>query len=170
MAQKTPSGTIGLSCVNHVGIVVSDLDASIRFYEALTGTKVETKDMVGGARLAALMGMDEVLIRYAMVHLDEFNLELVQYDEPAPKTANYAANEISAMHLAFEVDDLDAVYDRMTRAGLAFASAPLVLQQEDMLRFGIGAKVAYFEDPDGTHLEIIEPQGSFRRRSRQRLS
>ena len=37
--QPIPSNPIGLNRANHVGISVSDLDASIRFYEALTGTK-----------------------------------------------------------------------------------------------------------------------------------
>lgn len=164
MSQELRAATIGLDCVNHVGIVVSDLDASILFYEALTGAKVESKDAVGGPRLAAMKGVDSLLIRYAMVQLANINIELIQYVDPAPGTAHYAASDVSAMHLAFEVDDLDVVYKRMTEAGLAFAGEPLILQAEDKVRFGVGAKVAYFDDPDGTHLEIIEPQGSFRRK------
>jgi len=165
MTQNVPTETIGLRSVNHVGIVVSDLDASIRFYEALTGTKVEQQDMVGGPRLAALKGVDKVMIRYAMVHLQGINLELVQYDEPKPAAASYSAFDVSSMHLCFEVDDLDTVLARMKKAGLAIAGEPLTLGEEDLLKHGIGTKSAYFDDPDGVHLEVIEPHGSFRRRS-----
>jgi catechol 2,3-dioxygenase-like lactoylglutathione lyase family enzyme len=163
MPQSSPTEPIGLNRANHVGIVVSDLDASIRFYEALTGTKVVNKDVVGGPRMAAVQGLDQVLIRYANVHLANLNIDLLQYDQPLPKTARYGGNEISAMHLCFEVDDLDAVYRRMRQAGIAFQGEPMTFGPDDMLKKGIGTKVAYFDDPDGTHLEIIQPAGPFQR-------
>ena len=164
--QPIPSNSIGLNRANHVGISVSDLDASIRFYEALTGTKIVNKDVIGGPRMAAVQGLPKVLIRYANVHLANLNIDLLQYDEPKVKKASYDNSDIGAMHLCFEVDDLDAVYQRMRDAGLDFAGAPITFQPEDQLAQGFGTKVAYFDDPDGTHLEIIEPQGPFRREVR----
>lgn len=165
MTQPVPTRPIGLARANHVGITVSDLDASIRFYEALTGTRIANKDKVGGPRMAAVQGLDKVLIRYANVHLDNLNIDLLQYDEPAPGRARYVNGDIGAMHLCFEVDDLDAVHRRMVEAGFAFSGPPMTFSEEDMLSEGIGTKVAYFDDPDGTHLEIIEPQGPFRRKA-----
>jgi catechol 2,3-dioxygenase-like lactoylglutathione lyase family enzyme len=164
MTQKIPSEAIGLNRANHVGIVVSDLDASIRFYEALTGTKIVNKDAIGGPRMASVQGLDRVLIRYANVHLDNINIDLLQYEEPVPKKASYAGNEIGAMHLCFEVDELDAVYSRMRDAGITFQGEPIVFEESDGLKDGIGTAVAYFDDPDGTHLEIIAPAGPFKRK------
>jgi len=165
MTQKIPSTSIGLTRANHVGIVVSDLSAAIRFYEALTGTTIANKDVIGGARMAAVQGLDKVLIRYANVHLDNLNIDLLQYDEPSPKIARYSGNDIAAMHLCFEVDNLEVVVKRMKDAGLIFNGDPITFKAEDQLKEGIGTKVAYFDDPDGTHLEIIEPQGPFQRKS-----
>jgi catechol 2,3-dioxygenase-like lactoylglutathione lyase family enzyme len=128
MSQPVPSKTLGLSRANHVGIVVSDLDASIRFYEALTGTTIANKDVIGGPRMAAVQGLEKVLIRYANVHLDNLNIDLLQYEEPAPKTARYDTNDVGAMHLCFEVDDLESVYRRMREAGLQFQGEPLTFQ------------------------------------------
>ena len=51
----------------------------------------------------------------------------------------------------------------MKAAGLTIAGEPLTLQEEDLLKYGIGAKAAYFDDPDGVHLEIMEPKGVFHR-------
>ena len=85
--QPIPSNPIGLNRANHVGISVSDLDASIRFYEALTGTKIVNKDVIGGPRMAAVQGLPKVLIRYANVHLANLNIDLLQYDEPKVKKA-----------------------------------------------------------------------------------
>jgi catechol 2,3-dioxygenase-like lactoylglutathione lyase family enzyme len=73
------------------------------------------------------------------------------------------------MHLCFEVDDLDAVYRRMTEAGLTFNGEPITFQTEDQLKQGIGTKVAYFDDPDGTHLGIIQPQGPLQRKGHKGL-
>lgn len=164
MAQKIPSTSIGLNRANHVGIVVSDLTESIRFYEALTGAKIENTDQIGGPRMAAVQGLDKVLIKYANVHLENLNIDLLQYDDPKPKKASYSGNDISAMHLCFEVDDLDAVYKRMRDAGLEFSGEPIVFEDGDGLKAGAGTAVAYFDDPDGTHLEIIAPVGPFKRK------
>ncbi|WP_244610546.1 VOC family protein [Microvirga pakistanensis] len=164
MMQKVPSKPIGLRRANHAGIVVSDLEASIRFYEALTGTKITNKDAIGGPRMASVQGLDKVLIRYANVPLDNINIDLLQYEEPAPKKASYASNEIGAMHLCFEVDDLQAIYRRMREAGITFQGEPIVFEASDGPRDGIGTAVAYFDDPDGTHLEIIAPAGPFTRK------
>jgi catechol 2,3-dioxygenase-like lactoylglutathione lyase family enzyme len=136
------SQSIGLSRANHVGIVVSDLDKAIRFYEALTGTKIANRDVVGGSRMAAVQGLDKVLIQYANVHLDNLNIDLLQYDEPAAKKATYATNDIGAMHLCFEVDDIDAVFKRMRDAGIEFQGEPMTFEAGDKLKHGIGTQVA----------------------------
>ena len=66
--------------------------------------------------MAAVQGLPKVLIRYANVHLANPNIDLLQYDEPKVKKASYDNSDIGAMHLCFEVDDLDAVYQRMRDA------------------------------------------------------
>ncbi|MGK6324657.1 VOC family protein [Sphingomonas sp. DT-51] len=155
---------MGFQIVNHVGIVVSDLHRSIRFYEALTGVAVAREDVVGGSRLAALRGLPNLRLGFAMVHLGNINIELVQYVDPVADQARYSAADISSMHLAFEVEDLPLVCDRMEKSGIPIAAGPITLTKDDLLAYGTGTKVAYFDDPDGTHLEVVEPRGIFRRR------
>jgi len=164
MPQPVPSATIGMNRANHVGISVRDLGRSLQFYQALTGVEATPEDRVGGPRMAGVLGLERTSIRYATLHLRNLNIDLLQYDEPAPKTAHYAGNEIGAMHLCFEVDDLDAAHARMVAAGLRFDGHPITFEDGDGLRSGIGTRVAYFDDPDGTHLELIQPVGPFRRR------
>jgi catechol 2,3-dioxygenase-like lactoylglutathione lyase family enzyme len=163
MTAKTLTSPIGLNVVNHVGITVSDLSASVKFYEALTGTRIENVDVIGGPLMAAVQGLDKVLIRYANVHLDNINLDLLQYDEPESGRASYDNGDVGAMHMCFEVSDLKAVMARMQEAGITFLGEPMTFQPEDGLSSGFGTNVAYFEDPDGVHLELIEPQGPFKR-------
>ena len=41
----------------------------MKFYEALTGTKIANRDEIGGKRMAQTQGLDDTLIKYANVHL-----------------------------------------------------------------------------------------------------
>jgi len=154
----------GFSRANHVGITVSNLEKSIAFYEALTGVKIANKDEIGGPRMAKTQGLDDTLIKYANLHLDNLNMDILEYVLPTPEKASYQNNQISAMHLCFEVDDMDAAMERLKEIGIEPEGAPIVFQEEDGLKAGFGTAVAYFRDPDGTNLEIIAPQGPFKRK------
>lgn len=153
----------GFRKVNHVGIVVKDLDKSIAFYEALTGIKVSNVDKIGGDRMAKVQGLDKTLISYANLHLDNINMDILQYIQPEPTMAIYKNNQISAMHLCFEVDGIDKAVERLKKVGVDLSGETMIFEAADGLSSGWGTKVAYFDDLDGVHLEIIEPQGPFKR-------
>ncbi|AQX85051.1 VOC family protein [Elizabethkingia sp. HX WHF] len=155
----------GFSRANHVGITVSNLEKSIAFYEALTGIKVSNIDEIGGERMAKTQGLEDTRIKYANLHLDNLNIDILEYVLPAPEKTSYQNNQISAMHLCFEVDDIDAAMERLKEIGIEPEGEPIVFQEEDGLKSGFGTAVAYFRDPDGTNLEIIAPQGPFKRKS-----
>lgn len=82
----------GFSCANHVGIAVSNLENSIAFYEALTGVKVSNIDEIGGPRFAQAQGLDGTLIKYANLHLDNLNMDILEYVVPKPEKASYQNN------------------------------------------------------------------------------
>ena len=152
-----------MNLVNHVGITVSNLEESIKFYEALTGTKISNIDQIGGKRMAQTQGLDETLIKYANLHLKNINIDLLEYIEPKSSKASYPNDQISAMHLCFEVEDLEAAIKRLAEIGVVPEGDPIYFSEEDGLKSGFGTGVAYFTDPDGTNLELIEPKGPFQR-------
>lgn len=153
----------GFSVANHVGITVSDLDKSIEFYEALTGMKISNKDAIGGARMAQTQGLDDTLIKYANLHLENINIDILEYAKPKADKASYANNQISAMHLCFEVADLEAAIARLAEIGVKPEGDPIYFEEQDGLKAGYGTGVVYFTDPDGTNLELIAPKGPFKR-------
>jgi catechol 2,3-dioxygenase-like lactoylglutathione lyase family enzyme len=157
--------TKGFTRANHVGITVRNLEKSIAFYEALTGTKVSNVDEIGGARMAKVQGLEKTLIRYANLHLDNLNIDILEYVEPEPEATSYKNSQISAMHLCFEVEDLQAAVERLKEIGIEIEGDPIEFKEEDGLKAGFGTAVAYFHDPDGTNLEIIAPQGPFKRKN-----
>lgn len=153
----------GFSIVNHIGITVSDLEESIKFYEALTGEKIANKDQIGGKRMAQTQGLDDTLIKYANLHLGNVNIDILEYVEPISKKANYSNEQISAMHLCFEVEDIESAVKRLKEIGVEPDGKPIFFSEEDGLTSGFGTGVVYFTDPDGTNLELIAPKGPFTR-------
>ncbi|AHF14378.1 VOC family protein [Niabella soli] len=156
--------TKGFSRANHVGITVKDLEKSIQFYEALTGIKISNRDEIGGKRMAQVQGLKDTRIRYANLHLDNLNMDILEYVIPEAEKASYRNNQISAMHLCFEVDDMEAALKRLKEIEVEPEGEPIVFQEEDGLKSGFGTAVVYFRDPDGTNLELIAPQGPFKRK------
>ncbi|WP_422770342.1 VOC family protein [Plantactinospora sp. WMMC1484] len=157
--------SIGLDTAAHVGISVADLDRSVAFYRALTGIEPVVRDeSMHGAGFAAAQGLPSTRLRYATFRLRNLDIDLIQFREPAGEPAQVAANRPGSMHLCFEVDDLPAVYDRMRAAGIDFLGpAYTFIPDEVSPPDAAGTRVAYFDDPDGTNLEIIAPRGGFAR-------
>lgn len=153
----------GFSIVNHIGITVSNLDNSIKFYEALTGNKIANKDIIRGERMAQTQGLDSTLIKFANLHLGNVNIDILEYKEPTSTKTNYSNEQIGAMHMCFEVIDLKAAITRLKEIGIEPEGEPIYFEKEDGLKSGFGTGVVYFKDPDGINLELIEPKGPFKR-------
>ncbi|MQY05612.1 VOC family protein [Actinomadura macrotermitis] len=168
--QTVPDADIGVSLTkaNHVGIAVRDLDRTIRFYRALTGRDpFVAEDMRGveamyGPKVSDRVGPGGVRLRYATLRLSNLNIDMIQFVDPEMGTAKALPTDAGSMHLCFEVDDVQAVYDRMTAAGIEFDAPPFTFTDEHA-HHGAGTRVAYFSDPDGVNLELITPAGSFSR-------
>ena len=58
-------------------------------------------------------------------------------------------------HLALEVEDLDQAYAGLTAHGVSFHVPP-----EDFPPENPSMRIAFFTDPDGNVLELIQPLGS----------
>ncbi|MEV4497728.1 glyoxalase [Micromonospora arborensis] len=166
MAFPNPSTvSIGLKAAAHVGIAVSDLDRSVAFYQALLGTEPVVRDeSMHGAGFAQSQGLPTTKLRYATFNLDNLGIDLIQFQEPVGDVAQVAANRPGSMHLCFQVDDVRSVFDRMREAGFEFLGQPYTFAAGEVNPpDAVGTEVAYFNDPDGTNLEIIAPKGGFSR-------
>jgi catechol 2,3-dioxygenase-like lactoylglutathione lyase family enzyme len=152
---------MGLTRAAHVGISVSDLDTSIAFYRALTGREPVVADKtMHSAPFGGSQGLPSARLRYATFNLDNVGIDLIQFLEPVGEPTNGAANRPGSMHLCFRVDDFDGVYRRMKEAGYDFLGDDYTfLTGEVEPAEALGTQVAYFNDPDGTNLEIICPEG-----------
>ncbi|MFE4517849.1 VOC family protein [Kitasatospora sp. NPDC056783] len=157
------STPMNLTRAAHVGISVSDLDASIAFYTALTGREPVAEGTMHSVPFGGSQGLPVAKLRYATINLDNsLGIDLIQFQEPVGERTNGVANRPGSMHLCLRVDDFDAVYRRMREAGYEFLGEDYTfIEGEVTPSDALGTQVAYFNDPDGTNLEIIRPQGGF---------
>ncbi|WBB68502.1 VOC family protein [Micromonospora sp. WMMD812] len=152
--------SIGLRTAAHVGISVRDLDRSVAFYQALLGADPVVRDeTMQGPGFAQSQGLPTTKLRYATFNLDNLGIDLIQFLDPAGEPAVGAANRPGTMHLCFTVADVHAVHARMREAGFAFLGEPYTFAAGEVYPVeALGTEVAYFNDPDGTNLELIAPR------------
>lgn len=138
---------------SHLGLCVSDLESSRRFYcEGLGFSPVEgfelTSTQLEG--LGASLEVDgPVSLTSQFVTLGDLKIELLAFREPATGgRASEHRNQLGLTHLSFYVDDVDAAARRLTQYG------GTVL---DETRSHLGIEVVFLADPDGVRVELMAP-------------
>ncbi|MFA6984096.1 MAG: VOC family protein [Sedimentibacter sp.] len=123
---------------DHLAITVSNLQQSIRFYRDVLGFKV----------LGQLIQDDG---NFIIVYLDMGNnkvLELFNFTEKGEPITTYNDKNIGIKHFAFKVDDVDETYRYLKAKNVEFTMEPTDAEG--------GVRIAFFKDPDGILIEIIQ--------------
>lgn len=145
-----------LGRIVHVGLTVSDMDRSIKFYRDVLGLTFQGEVLMEGPETEILFGMPGVKARVAYLNGSDIitapPVELIELTESEKKTPEIFHTSIS--EICFEVSDIDSVYEKLGAMGVEFLSAP---QKFDFTKDGFGkSKAVYFKDPDGIILELME--------------
>jgi catechol 2,3-dioxygenase-like lactoylglutathione lyase family enzyme len=140
--------------MEHVGIVVDDLAAATEFFVEL-GLEPQGEGMVEGRWVDRIVGLDGVRSELVMlqtpdghgrVELAKFHSPPSQGDNPPP-----AANTPGIRHIAFLVEDIDAVV-----AGLRSRGTELV---GELVRYKDSYRLCYVRGPEGIIIELAEQIG-----------
>lgn len=144
---------------DHVGITVSDLDKVTAFFVGL-GLEVEGRMFMEGEFVDTVIGIPNS--RSEIVSLRPpgggTGLELSSFIHPEHEPGSPAAmsNELGLRNVAFEVDDLEAILDKLAAEGYHLVGG--VGQYERMWR------MAYVRGPEGILVALAEridrPAGS----------
>ena len=141
---------------NHVGITVSDLERSIKFYRDILGLKVlrNTGEIGGeGSSFATICGLEGVRCKIAtLLFQDTYFLQLFEFVYPEGKKALESRPcDVGALHISFVVEDPVKTYEELKAKGVRFVNPPV--------ENSVGQFAAYFFDPDNIHLAITsEPR------------
>ncbi|HEX8463186.1 MAG TPA: VOC family protein [Abditibacterium sp.] len=141
--------------IDHLNLVVADLERSAGFYERVFGFRRGFSAILQGDWIETLTGLPNVRAQCLFLELpgSAMRLELLRYDAPPSQPSEQnGVQVIGIRHLAFEVEDLDEILELLRIEGIAPRSAPV----EVPFRVGnLGRKrLCYFQDPDGIILEI----------------
>ncbi len=83
---------------------------------------------------------------------DGHQIELVHYLEPPASEGHLDKHQFGAMHVCFNVSDLQQVYQTLRSRGVRFATEPKYNDIPEQGRMGI----VYAQDPEGNWLEFIQ--------------
>jgi catechol 2,3-dioxygenase-like lactoylglutathione lyase family enzyme len=137
---------------DHVGITVADLDSVTAFFLGL-GLEVEGRAVIEGEFLDTVIGMPDARTEIVMLRLPEGGtlIELSSFTRPAHRPGSPAAmaNELGLRSVAFEVDDLQALVDRLAADGYGLVGG--VGQYEGVWR------MAYIRGPEGIIVALAQP-------------
>lgn len=142
---------MGILSLDHVGVVVDDLDAVAAFFIDL-GFEREGESMVEGESVDKINGLDGVRAEVVMVRAPDGSgkLELVKYHSPADNEGAHPlpANQLGFRHIAIEVNDLNTIVDGLRDNG--FDTVGEVRDFEDTFR------LCYIRGPEGLIIELAE--------------
>lgn len=126
--------------INHVGIVVKDIDESLKFWETALGLKLHHLEEVPSQQT-----------KIAFIPVGESEIELVQPTTEDSGMAAYLEKRGEGMHhLCIEVDDIEAKMQELKAAGVRLINdTPQVLP---------GRKMAFIHPKaaSGVLLELYE--------------
>src|SRR4051794_6220627 len=160
-AHRYPRGPSRLTSMNthrpgvtsfvHVGLVVEDLDETVRFL-ALLGFDCGKPGTFGGEWIDRIIGLEDVTVEVVMARGPDGSdvFEVVRFQspsagahEPAP-----AANRPGLRHIAFKVDDVRGVVDRVRDDGWDTIG--------EIVNFENTFLLCYVRGPEGLIVELAE--------------
>lgn len=122
--------------LEHIGIMVKDMDVSIRFYSEVLGLHLVGREKLDdGVELGFLSYPDSENIQVELISRGHDDI-------PAKGKVD---------HLAFTVSDIEEEVERLRRLGVR-------LIDETPKTILDGIKIAFFYGPDGERLELFQPK------------
>ena len=134
---------------SHIGIAVTDIDRSTRFYVDVLGFRQLYALDLAGNEVAATMEQEGRFLS-AMLLRDDVRIELLQWvDVPTSGSGERKPmTQLGFTHLSFRVDDIDSLTDAVRAAGGEVHDHTLTVLGD--------TKLLYLTDPDGTRIELME--------------
>ncbi|REK64431.1 MULTISPECIES: VOC family protein [Cohnella] len=123
--------------IDHVGVIVKDLDTTIRFYTEIVGLQVKARfTHTNGVLQLAFLGFEGS---------DETEIELIQgYNDQLPA-------EGKVHHFAVNVPDLEAEYERLKKLNI-----PFVEGHDQITTLPNGHKYFFIYGPENEWIEFFQ--------------
>ena len=130
------STTVSVKGIDHITIVVEDLERSRKFYTEILGMQEVERPDFGFPGLWFQAGSSQIHLNVAGQEAGQAGLPCLGAKLPS-----------RGFHYAFEIDDCDAAAPRLTALGFEIVTGPK--SRPD------GARQLYIYDPDGHLVELF---------------
>lgn len=128
--------------IDHIGVAVEDLDASIALYEESFGMELSLRETVEAQGVEA-----------ALLNVGDGHVELMAATGPDTPVGKFLTKRGAGLHhVAYAVDDIDSVLEQLAASGIELIDGEA--------RGGIGGSRVAFLQPRSTGrvlTEIVEP-------------
>jgi catechol 2,3-dioxygenase-like lactoylglutathione lyase family enzyme len=149
--SKVVNGHTGVTGFVHIGLVVEDLDDTVRFL-ALLGLECGEPGVFSGDWIDRIIGLENVTVEVVMARGRDGSdmFEVVRFRSPTAGAQEQApaANRPGLRHIAFTVDDVHGVVDRVREAG--WDTVGEVVNYENVFL------LCYVRGPEGLIVELAE--------------
>ena len=139
---------------DHVGITVADVETATAFFVGL-GMEIEGRTFLEGEFIDIVIGIPNARSEIVMLRPPNggTGLELARFVRPdhEPGSPDAMSTELGIRNLGFEVEELDAILDRLAADGYGLVGG--VGQYEDMWR------MAHVRGPEGIVVSLSQRIG-----------
>jgi catechol 2,3-dioxygenase-like lactoylglutathione lyase family enzyme len=151
IVTRLASKDVTVQRLEHVGIVVDDLDAAVDFFAEL-GLELLGKARVEGRVVERVVGLEGIRSEVAFMQTPDGHgqLELIKFEAPSHPAGDPRppSNAPGIRHLSFAVEDIDTVI-----AGLRARGGELVGELE---LYEDTYRICYMRGPAGVIVELAE--------------
>jgi catechol 2,3-dioxygenase-like lactoylglutathione lyase family enzyme len=138
---------------SHLGICVSDLERSLRFYRDGLGFELVASHRIGD-EFGPLLELEGVELESRMLSRDGVTIELLGFVSPDPTGDGdrRPMNRLGLTHLSLRVDDVEGVAAVIEELGGTVVRATRTTMDLPAARLDF----LYCTDPDGVRIELMD--------------
>ena len=136
----------------HVGISVRNLEESVKFYTETLGMQEDIRAYHKGETISRVVAVENTEVEVCYVTKGKHRLELIEYKNKDKAKLNYtykSQDDPGLVHIAFIVDDVEEIYQKIKDLGYEFNSPPMVTREN-------GPKITFFRGPDNVIIELYQ--------------
>jgi methylmalonyl-CoA epimerase len=129
--------------IEHIGVVVKDLNKSLQRYTSLLDLKVEEIEEVK---------VENAMNRVAFLPIGETRIELIETTADTGLAAEFLKERGEGIHhIALEVEDLESLFSDLKSNGVEFL-------WDRIIQGSRGTKVAFFKEEEfnGVYIELVQ--------------
>jgi lactoylglutathione lyase/methylmalonyl-CoA/ethylmalonyl-CoA epimerase len=129
--------------IEHIGIIVKDLEASIKKYTSLLGLELSDIEEVT---------VENIVNKIAFLPVADTNIELIQTTSQTGLAADFLKERGESIHhIAVEVEDIEQIVSDLRSKGVSF-------MWDGIIDGSRGSRVAFFkpEEFNGVYIELVQ--------------